>query len=258
MFYREQEQKVARSSKCKQTRNRRNRCADNAAMTITSIQGAIVANFNNALPREELYRILLDHPEWYGGCGPEMHWLASGDPASLNLASRIGADLVGEPRSISHLDDYIIALPDDIVLLMIVPSDVISLGLERDQIADLKHFASGYRVERAIHARDGDRVRAYADFLVPYSAVPGKGDQIITLPTARGPMVPAFTTTDMAAHFIEAGSDGERAAVQFTHVDGEFLFGSVALFAKGVVVNFASAQAFAFDLDACRTVMGLR
>lgn len=226
-------------------------------MTITSIQDAVVANFNNALPREELYRILLDHPEWYGGGNPEMQWLASGEPASLNLASRIGNNLVGEPRAITHLDDYIIALPD-LVLLTIVPSESISLGLEPDQIADLKRFARGYRVERAIHARDGDRVRAFADFLVPYSAVPGKGDQIITLPTARGLMVPAFTTSDMAAHFVETGSDGKRAAVQFTHVDGDFLFGSVALFAKGVVVNYASAQAFAFDLDACRTVVGRR
>lgn len=224
-------------------------------MAITSIQDAIVANFNGTLPRADLQRILLDHPHWHGGGRADMRWLATGEPVTLNLAGRIGSDFIGEPRAISYLDDYILALPDHVALLTIVPSDSTSLGLDRDQIADLKRFARGYRVERAIHARDDARVRAYADFLVPYRAVPDRGDQIVVLPTPQGPMVPAFTTADMAARFLDGGRD-TQAAMKFALVDGDFLFGAAGpLLAKGVVVNFASAQAFAFDLDACRLVM---
>ena len=223
-----------------------------------TIQDAIVANFNRTLPREELQRILLDHPFWYGGGVSGMQWLASSEPATVKLASRIRGDLIGEPRAISRLDDYVLDLPDTVELLTIVPSDSISLGLERDEIADLQRFARGYRVERAMHERDYARVRAYQDFLLPYEGH-GEGSQVVVLQPANGPMVPAFTTTDMAACFVETGNDTTRTAIEFASVDGELLVGAIGpTMAQGVVVNFASAQAVGFDLNACRLVMGQR
>lgn len=225
----------------------------------STIQNAIVANFNQKLPREDLQRLLLDHPGWYGGGVPGQQWLTPTEPGNVALAKKIRPDLVGEPRAIEHLDDHLLALPDDLELLTIVPSEGISLGLGRDEIADLQHFARGYRVERAIHCRDYGRVREYASFLVPYNRTRGPAHQLSLLPTAHGPMVPAFTTADMAAHFLDTQSDDYRAAVRFATIAGDVLFGEVCpQLGKGVVVNIASAQAFGFDPDACRLVMRRR
>lgn len=56
-------------------------------------------------------------------------------------------------------------------MLTIVPSDSISLGLERDEIADLQRFARGYRVEPAMHQRDYAPARAHQDFLLSYEVL---------------------------------------------------------------------------------------
>lgn len=76
-----------------------------------TIQDAIVANFNRTRPREELQRIRLDHPFWYGGRVSGLQWLTSSEPAKVKLASRIRGDLIGEPRAIPRLDDYVLELP---------------------------------------------------------------------------------------------------------------------------------------------------
>lgn len=41
-----------------------------------------------------------------------------------------------------------------------------------------------------------------------------------------------FTTTDMAAHFIDADNAGNCECPYHSHIYGDFLFGSVPLFAE--------------------------
>jgi hypothetical protein len=222
-----------------------------------TIQDEILRNFNRELGREGLYRALLDHGDWRGGGASGFVWIASTQDGADRITSSVREDLIGTVTAIPQLDDHLVALAPGTQLFKIDPAGPLSLVVDANELATFQRFAAGYRAERAIAARDYPRVRAFEQYLVPYYGVLGEGHQVIALPTEHGTMVPAFTTVDAVARFLDTGSAENRARVKFIGASGDVLFGEVGpAFAQGVIINIAGPRTFGFDLNACRLVVG--
>src|SRR6185295_12922075 len=94
------------------------------------------------------------------------------------------------------------------------PSSVIAFHIQTDELAVMRRLARAVRVERAMKDRDYAAIRAYDRYAVPYFGELGKGHNLITLPSARGSMLAAFTAEDAIDAFLAAGSPENRAQVR--------------------------------------------
>lgn len=230
---------------------------------------AILAHVNRKLGKYELYRALLAHDDWrvprpQGAELPTIMisdaamtpsiWAFSDEAAYADACKAVDAAAIGPVARLAHLDEALSAEDPRAVRLSIDPSSVIAFHVQTDELAVLRRLARGVRVERAMTERDCPTIRAYDRYGVPYFGELGKGHNLITLPSARGSMLAAFTAADAIDAFLAAGSAENRAQVKFAIVDGEQLFGIVEGVAKGVLINAAGPKTFGFELDACREI----
>jgi hypothetical protein len=233
-------------------------------------QEAILAFVNRQLPKYAAYRSLLAHGEWIVP-RPEKATLPtimvhdtamtpsifafSSEGAYQAACKALNEKAIGPVVRLKNLDDVVIEDDARVQRLQIDFHSPISFSIQTDELAVFRRLARSVRVERAMTERNYAEVRKFDRYGVPYFGVLGQGHNLITLPSPRGQMLAAFTAADAIDAFLAAGSDENRAKVQFAVIDGSQLFGVVEQVAKGVLMNPMGPRTFGFELDVCRDVM---
>lgn len=234
-----------------------------------TVQEAILAQVNGKLGRAALYRALLDHNDWrvakpvdsdvptimFGDAArtPAI-WTFSTEEAYQGACSRCAQGVIGAVSVVGSMVDVIVELDPQVACWYIDPLSTIALRILVDELPVVRMVARGMRLEAALSERRYELAREFGAYVVPYFGVLGQGHQVITLPSAKGNMVVAFSGPDAVDAFLATGSDEDRRNVNLIEVDGATLFGEVAAMASGVLLNAAGPRTFGFELPVCRSI----
>jgi len=234
-----------------------------------SVQDAILAYINQKQTAAALGRALLTHMDWHvprppGATAPTIIiadaaltpavWAFSSAEAYQNACRQYTEEAIGATAAVGSIVSIIADLDPKIACWYVDPGSTIALRVLADDLSVVRKIARGMLVEAAIAERRYASAREFESYVVPYFGVLGQGHQVITLPSAKGNMVPAFSTPDAVEAFLATGSDDDRKNVNLVEVDGSTLFGEVGPMASGVLLNPAGPRTFGLPLAMCRSI----
>ncbi|MEO8842311.1 MAG: hypothetical protein ABI591_00010 [Kofleriaceae bacterium] len=210
-----------------------------------SAEAAIVRNFNGQLSREDAYRVFLEHDDWrIGGAGSSV-WIARSKFVDCLQQKRA-------VRRVDALDELIANLGPEIEVLRI-HGEAMALCLDTHDIANFRDVARAARIERALAELDLGRVRQHVFYLTCLPE-PDGDRKLLTMPTDRGSLVAAFTTSHAAAAFAIKGVVPYRLGTKLMAIAGKELFARCAGSTDGVIVNLGSPRAFVFRRKKCAVI----
>jgi hypothetical protein len=253
-----------------------------------SVRQALLDHSEKKLEPAGVMRALVEHDDWYvpihalqrAPTGPRIDYVPPGKAQlathQLNVfTDRDAADWAAAKFGGAPLGSYVgqVAGTELFGNLIIVPALAAAQMMQVNPGSDLELqwfvepnafslcavWSKAVILERAIAAQASgwaDAMRMYPGWLV----ILGKADNALVRVNVRekGEQALIFSAPDLADRFLAGLPNNGGAACKLAPVAGEQLFAYLLKTAvKGFIVNASSAQPRAFDISACRTILGL-